>query len=239
MPTKAQRLSGMSASSAIARWTILRHLRSRTVWIAAILAALPLLPLLGSSLAAAGNPWREFYSLVRPLLAILPPLFMGAAVAEEVESGTLSYLWPRPMPRWSLLLGKVMAGVPLAAGLLMLVLAAGFAVLGRGSPELLARGLVSVLVGCTAIGLVAATLGTLIPKQALAVSIGYFLVLDLPLAAIPMSISNLSMAKHTSVIAGVLPGSAPTAAVWLATMTAIWVLVARWRIGRAEFGRLE
>lgn len=70
---------------------------------------------------------------LRVLLPLAGLLYGGAVIADEVDAGTLVYLWTRPVQRWALVAGRTLAAA----------IAATF-VTGTG---ILALGAVSVLAG--------------------------------------------------------------------------------------------
>lgn len=240
-------LSGTSAALILMRLSWVRLFRNKAFWLSIALAALPLLFL--ASLASNWDPderWsRTLAVAVIPLLGILTPLNLAPIVAEEAEDETFSYLWSRPLPRWSVIAGKSAALVPFCWGLLFASVAAVWAISfgGQGDESWrLVRGLLAIGLGVVATGAISVGLGVLIRRQAVAVSAGYLLVVDLPLGNVPLSIANLSVTHHVSEIAArgaesaaAAPGMAAPLA-WLLGLTAAWLALAVWRIERIELG---
>ena len=230
-------LSGASATMIIARLTLKRLFRSRAIFFTAGLALLPVI--LAALVKRPGEQvWNGVFNLGIMVLCVAPPLHLASAIAEEIEDNTFTYLWSRPFPRWSVIIGKLVAIVPPLCALFLLTFTAAFylafgdqagqnmAVL---SSTLAAVCLTTVAVACVSIGL-----GSVVPKFPLVVSIVYLLVLDNTLRAIPVAIHNVSLTYNMKVIAGLQKGSATTAAVWLIAVAAMWFAVAMWRVRRTE-----
>jgi ABC-type transport system involved in multi-copper enzyme maturation permease subunit len=218
----------------LARLTARRLFRTRSAWISVGLAVLPV-----GALAAFGmgwtpdGRWDRVFSLLSPMLAVLVPYNLASVVAEEAEEETYSFLWARPIPRWTITAGKAAALLPFVTALVIAAIAASWALsFGGASPGALARGVAAAIAGCLATAALAAALGTLIRKQAVAVSAGYLLMIDFPMGNIPLSISNLSITGHFKDLATGEALARPL--VWLAAMTAAWAAVALWRVGSIE-----
>lgn len=238
-----QPLSGLAAAGLLARLTLRRMLRSRALWVTVVLCLLPVL-----FAYAVVDPewrgrsgWRETFTIAMGLLAIIPPLHLAPAVAEEVEDRTFTYLWSRPLPRWSLIAGKLAAIAPVLALLLCAGALLGFdAAYGASAPgagETIARGVLGLSLGVLGAGCVSIGIGSLLPRQALATSIIYLLILDIPIGALPFSLKNLSITYHVRQIAGIetIPDPIPTAILWLLGIAAAWLALGFWRISRAEY----
>lgn len=230
-------VSGLAAAQVLARWTLRRLARGRALWGSAVLAALPLASLLVMGDGRPERVWEDFVVLCVALLAVLPPLFTAPAIAEEVEDKTFTYLWSRPIPRWSVLVGKLMAGVPLSAAMIIAVLGAGFALIGNLEVALLAQAAGALTVGAVAVSVIAAGLGSLVPKHALGAAICYLLVLDMPVGEIPFSVAKLSVTHHARELA-IGDGGVGSIA-WAAGIAAAWLAIGALRLVRAEFASAE
>jgi ABC-type transport system involved in multi-copper enzyme maturation permease subunit len=240
-------LSGARAAASLARLSVKRLFRSRVVWISAILAVAPVAAqaAAGGSLSARDD-WRDLYSVLMVILAIIPALHLAPALAEEIEDKTYTYLWSRPFPRWALLAGKLMALVPIAAAFVSASIALSFvlafggetgAFLGLLGDNLLAAALGVVAMSCTSLGI-----GSLVPRYATAASLVYLLTIDSTVGLIPFSIQNLSMSFHVRTIAladlstWANPGSSVLVSIaWLLGIAALWIGVAVWRITGTEY----
>lgn len=227
-------MSGLVAAAVIARLTARRLFRTRSFWLSILLAGLPLLFLAAlASEWTADERWRRVFVAMAPVLGVLVPLNLASIIAEEAEDATYSFLWSRPLPRWSIPIGKSAALLPFATALVIAAVIGSWAISGGGGRlDWLARGIAAAVLGCAATGALSVALGTLIRRQAIAASVGYLLVLDFPMGNIPLSISNLSITHHFAELATGEAVVAPL--VWLLSMTALWSALALWRVGRVE-----
>jgi hypothetical protein len=66
-----------------------------------------------------------------------------------------------------------------------------------------------------------------------------YLILDLSLAAMPFSISNLSLIHHIQIVGGLTPHELATSpassVIWLAGMSLFWLALGLRRLSRSEF----
>jgi ABC-2 type transport system permease protein len=231
-------LGGIDASFAIARVTLTRMLRGRSIWVVIGLCVLPTLWAAVQKVDSVDDMGLVFVTWAL-LLAILPPVLLAAAIGEEIEERTASYLWSRPIPRWSIVIGKMVALVPilwLALGASVLVPFYVFV------PNAAAHGDVAARIGAMAIlatlGAAAVTAGltTIAPRYGTILSIAYLLFIDDPLAAIDASISRMSVIYNAIQIAAINDNaqSLGRSIAWLAGLIAVWVGIAVWRIRRLE-----
>jgi len=226
-------LSGAAATVEIARVTLTRTLRQRTLWGAAIVAALPLV-LAAIFKALAQRHAQAIFEAAEATAAVLVGLMVAGAIGEELEERTMTYLWSRPLPRWSLLTGKLAALVPLT-----LALGAGGAWLAMSvrsdGDDPIGRMALAIAVGLAARAAVAAAFATLVPRQALALTIAYLFFIDLPLAIVPARLQVISIVFHEHELATRGMGeSVVTALVSLGAIMAAWLALAMWRIRRLE-----
>ena len=229
-------LGGLEASLIQARWTARRMVRGRTIWVAWGFAALPLLLAMTMKQAEKPLEWSELFIPIGLLGAILAPMFMASSLAEEIEDKTFTYLWSRPIPRWSVVFGKLLASIPIAGGILCGAAAVCFAFAEGGTSEVLARGIGALLAQTIGMCMVSAGFAILVPRAGMVVTYGYA-VLDYTVGWMPFSLRNLSVQHQAREIAGV--GGEDKALVWslvwLLAIGAFWMAVAFWRLGRAEF----
>ena len=235
-------VGGLPATLIQTRWNARQMLRGRIVWVAVVFAALPVAytVLAGLNKVAA---WSDVFVPLVMLAALVAPLFMASSMAEEIEDRTYTYLWSRPVPRWSVVMGKLLAAFPIA-GLLVVASVVGCYALGKGaSTSELTSGIAAVLAGTLAACGVSAGFAILVPRAGLAITYIYLLALDLPIGAIPFSIRNASITHQIRALAGISDGGAPTpvwqAVVWIVGITAFWLAVGFLRLRRAEFSSGE
>lgn len=137
---------------------------------------------------------------VLPLSAILNGY---GAVADEVENRTLGYLFCRPVPRWSLPLGKVMVPVVLLGPCACVLVACGWALAGK--PGALLPVLAGVLVASLYYSAAAVCAGSLVPKHGVVAALGFVAFTDLALGSVPGVTQALSPGYHIRNLSGLLP----------------------------------
>lgn len=239
MSERRDPLGGLAAASIQARWNVTQMLRGRLVWVACVFAMLP--PAYTFLASANGaNDWADIFGSLILMVGVVAPLFMASSLAEEIEDRTYTYLWSRPVPRWSVVMGKLVASIPIAGGLCALSLVACHMFFPGGAGAGLGRGIGSLIAGTIAACAVSSGLAILFPRFGLGLTYAYLLAIDLPVGQVPFSIRNLSITQQIRVVAGA-SDAAPLwrALVWLAVVSALWLAVAFLRLRRAEFSSGE
>lgn len=227
----------MSPTLTIARVTVRRLIRGRALWVGAMIALLPS----GYAALTAAKRQEGFadplsvFGFVQLVLAVLPALFVASSIGDDIEDRSITYLWSRPIPRWSVAVGKLIAMVPVI-WLLSIASWCVAIVAGAGAPTLASIGAL-VIVG-TALSIIAAAIATLAPRYGMALTVVYMLFFDLPLGVMPAAIKNLSITEHGRSIANLKPAldalSAPAATVGIAIIAGLWAVIGLWRIRRLE-----
>jgi len=213
--------------------TLKRLGRGMALWISALLAALPLIY---AGIAHAGRsqfqPILQFGFSTLPL-ALLPAMLVGASVGEEIEQRTATYLWSRPIARWAVLAGKLVALTPIVAALVVASWLAAAWIATEQLPPLASS--VALAAGAIASSLVVAGIAVLVPKHGTALTIGYMLV-DLFVSAMPFSLQALSITYQIRVIAGMTddPQAFVTPAIAIAAIAGVWTAIGLVRIRRLE-----
>ncbi len=230
-------LGGAEASFAIARVALLRAMRGRALW---VVAGLALIPLGYAGLAHAGDQtpgdaWRYIVEIWMYLVAILVPVLLAGSIGEEIEERTASYLWSRPLPRWSIIGGKLVALVPV----LWVIMAASLLITCALYPNGLddpARVVLSVLLGILAAAAVTACISAFAPKYGTLLGLAYLVLLDRNLAWFSASVGKISIAFHVLNLAGVHPANEPMveSIAWLCGLSLVWVALAALRVRRME-----
>jgi ABC-2 type transport system permease protein len=237
MSSKNHVLGGGEASMAVAAVTFRRMMRGRILWVIGGLSLLPF-AVAGMAKLADSDPvdaWDGIVAIWSYLIAILVPLLLAGSIGEEIEERTASYLWSRPLPRWSIIGGKLVALVPT----LWIILTASLLVtttlysIGLDEP---ARILGACVLGVTALSAVTAGIASLTPRVGTLIALGYLVILDRNLAWFSGAIAKVSIAYHMLNLAGVHKAHEATleAAAWLIGMSVVWMGVAAWRIRRIE-----
>jgi ABC-2 type transport system permease protein len=208
-----------------------RVLRSRSVWVVLAIALLP--SIFGAAMSGRFGA-REAVSVTELIvMSLLPSVFVGASVGEEIEDRTTTYLWSRPLPRWTVIFGKLLGLAPLAA----LLIAGGWYLaiqIGTGAPPSL-RSTLAFAAGGVAVSAVAACIAILIPKHGMSLSITYLVIIDLIVGGIPASLQSISITRQVRLLAG-LEDAAPIIepAITIAIIATVWLAVGLLRLRRLE-----
>jgi ABC-type transport system involved in multi-copper enzyme maturation permease subunit len=225
--------SAATALGTLARVTFQRTLRRRALW--GTLAVILLPTLFASSMkghSILGNV-DDTFNVVRLLLAIIPPVLVAAAIGEEIEDRTATYLWSRPLARWTVVVGKLLALAPIA----MAALCASWAIAAISvfGGSYLVQGAVPLAAGALAVSIASAGIATLVPKHGMALTIIYVLA-DLMIGALPTSLAKLCMTYHVEVLASRHSSGEDVlqSALGLAAISAIWLAIGLRRIRRLE-----
>jgi len=222
----------------LAAVTLKRLGRGKALWIGALIAALP--PIFAAVFSATRLHTRhvtpapdDLFNISVSLLVILPAMFVGASIGEEIEERTSTYLWSRPIARGAVLAGKLCALMPIVILLIVGGWYAGVFIWAEAAPSL--ASCIALAAGCVATSLVAAGIATVVPKHGMALTIGYMLV-DLFIGAMPFSLNELSVTNQTRELANLFGGQ-PAIATPLIAMIAVsgvWAAVGFVRIRRLE-----
>jgi ABC-2 type transport system permease protein len=210
-------VSDAGAVLAIARLTVWRLLHSRAPLIGIVVAALPI------AFAAAlrgrtGYALRSF-EVEQLLLVVLPAIVVAAAITADLDDRSITYLWSRPIPRWTLVAGKLVVLTPYVVALVVIgwivATAVGAGTLASASTTL------ALAAGACASAFVAAGIATVAPRYGMALAIIYMLV-DSVVGQIPAGIAVLSVTHDVAQLAGVGHGSPLVAASSLVAISAAW-----------------
>jgi ABC-type transport system involved in multi-copper enzyme maturation permease subunit len=232
-------LGGGEASLAIAAIALRRATRGRMLPVIGGLSLVPLvlsLQLKGAD-TAPDKAWEGLVGTWSYLVAILAPILLGSAIGEEIEERTATYLWSRPLPRWTIIVGKLVALVPVL-WLLMLIslLLPGLIFYKEQLFDHFGEVLAALLLGTTAVAAMTAGLTALWPKFGHYLTLGYLVAIDRTLGWSEKFVGKITMSFHTLNLAGVHDAHESTleAVIGLLVLTAIWISIAVWRIRRME-----
>lgn len=216
-------------------WT--RVTRSSALWVVAAMGALPAvlaLVMAAKSTDSDAAIWRVLFETALPLMTVVPPVLVASAVADELEDKTSAYLWSRALPRWSVVVGKLLVLAPVSA---LLVGGAGLlaALAARLPPAIYVDGVIGMAAGAATAATIAAMIATLVPRHAVAMTMGWLVIVDWPLHFLTFGVRHISSTFGAGAIAGLAPeASALSGALTLVVLAAIAVAVACWRIGHVE-----
>lgn len=225
--------SWLATTLTIAALTWTRLVRGRALWVGFLIAVLPLM-FAGAMRSIGESTGGALFGIEVVVLAVLAPMFVGSSIGEEIEDRTTTYLWSRPVPRWAILAGKLLALAPLAAVIALVSWTAACRIAWDIWPSLQTCG--ALVTGGFAISFVAAGISTLAPRHGTALTIIYMLFFDTPLGVLPATVRELSVSHQVRTLAGSSPFEAgpASAAIGLAIICGAWLLVAALRVRRLE-----
>lgn len=207
-----------------------RLIRGRALWVCALIAVLP------AVIAGGLKGNRDMLEILQfaqfRVMALLPPVFVASSIGEEIEDRTITYLWSRPIARWTLVVGKIAALAPVAIALILAGWVLASVIQGvQPTPQ----ELLSFAFGTLAISIISAGIATLVPRQGMALSIVYLVIVDATIGAIPASIRDISVTKQVWLLSG-LEGHTDLVkpVITLAVISAIWLSIAFARVRRLE-----
>jgi len=189
-------------------WSRLK--RGRLRFAAAILL---LLPLAGTAIALPFA--RDLFDNVldiyfRFLLPFVPALGASAMVSEEIEGKTFTFIFARPAPRWTMVIGKYIAlCVPLSLAFAVSIACAyGLSSLrgtgedfANGLPHL-ARVLLATVLGVFVYGALAAVIGSWFTRHPFVAVMLYLLLVEALLGSTPVIVNLVALSWHLRNLAG-------------------------------------
>jgi len=178
----------LSTLRTLAGVTLRRLVRGKALWIGVVLCTLPSIYAVTVHGRQPTRPPDDLLKLTMLLLALLPAMFVGASIGEEIEDRTSTYLWSRPIARWAVLAGKLCVLAPLVSALIVAGWVAGVVIWSQAPPSLISC--LALAASGLATSLVAAAIATLVPRHAMAFTIAYMLV-DAFIGALPFSLGVL------------------------------------------------
>lgn len=184
------------------------------------------------------------------VVQLLGLLYGIAAVREDVEARTLTWLLVRPIPRVAIVLGRWLGALALVTGVMVAFALVTHLVAGTVGPSL------AVVLGATALGAIYYTtafvaIATVAPRPFL-VGLGYILFWEFALPLVPSNAATLSMKFHLlnligtpTAASGPLSFLVPTVDPWNSLLTlvlltgalgalALWVFPRRELLGSRE-----
>jgi ABC-type transport system involved in multi-copper enzyme maturation permease subunit len=223
----------LSTMWTLAGVTLKRLGRGKAFWIAVLFAALPVVYATIVQGRGKETSLRILFTVSTFLLAIVPAMFVSASIGEEIEERTSTYLWSRPIARWAVLAGKLIALVPLVIALVVVSWYAALRVGHSSAPVV--SSCVALAAGCVAASLIAAGIATVLPKHGMSLTIGYMLV-DVFIGKLPFSLRELSITYQTTVLShlGLEPPATSGALIAMGIVAGIWGAVSFLRIQRLE-----
>lgn len=225
--------SAWSSCLTIAGLTWKRLSRGRALYVSFVIAVLPILFAVITKSLGEGQG-AELFVIQILVAAVLAPMFVAASIGEEIEDRTTTYLWSRPLPRWTVLAGKLLALAPVAAIISLASWWASAQVAWSVTPAW--QTFVALGAGSITISLVATGISTLGPRHGMALSICYMLFFDLFLGGMPATLRELSVSHQIRSMSGLFPSEtdSTSAAIAFVLIAGVWSVVALLRIRRLE-----
>ncbi len=151
-------------------------------------------------LQLAGLSHDTFIPFLIPIVAMAVGI---SAIGEQVEEGTIVYTWTRPIRRWNIYLGRLLAAQGVAGGLLTLSLVMCFLVMVLGNPgvisweflQLYLQTFLIIILGTWSYTALFAAMGTFFKKPVLPALLFAFGWEKL-VAGIPARVQELSLQFH-------------------------------------------
>lgn len=231
-------MTAFDSAKVLARVSLLRMVRGKTMYITSLLAFVPLVIVLLIE-SREDLEWRlaveATLGLVIPLAAAI---HVSGAVNDELEQKTYTFLWSRPIHRASILFGRVLAMTPLlfalGAASLLLAAIASKDVPSGGIPVALG-GVLGAAIGCSFFALGA---GAIFPRYATIITIVFLVLIDQMLAAFPI-VSKASIVAHARALAGhgtgiVIPAKGHSI-LGVLLVGGAWLWLAYYKVTRAEY----
>ena len=208
-----------------------RLFRGRALWVCALIAALPMV--LAVAVKGRHNVMGVIDLSAFLVMTILPPVFVASSIGEEIEDRTTTYLWSRPLPRWTVIVAKLLALAPVA----MVLVAGGWFLafqIGKDtSPPL--QSTIAMAAGAFAIATMSAGIATLVPRHGMALAIVYIVIVDMAIGIIPASLQNISITRQVRLLAGLeQPSAIAQPAITMAIIAGLWLTIGLLRIRKLE-----
>lgn len=232
-PNGARRApSAGTTALTLASITLTRLGRGKALWIGILIGALPAVFTTVLKAISITPDFQPLIAVCTLVLGVLPAMFIGASIGEEIEERTSTYLWSRPIARWAVVVGKLCALTPIVIAL---------SVGGWVIAVFLWFGAAPTLMSCLALAggglaasLIAAGTATVLPKHGMALTIGYMLV-DGFIGAMPASLRELSITHQMHVLTGLFDTHAiVTPVIAMVIVSGIWCAIGFLRIQRLE-----
>jgi ABC-2 type transport system permease protein len=200
---------GWSVVWAITLVTLRALLARRRAVLMLLLAAIPvLLALLARLRGLDGNGARQVTATLGPvivatLLPLISLVFGTSAIGAELEDGSAIHLLTKPVPRWRIVMAKVLAAAPVAAGLTVAsTLVTGLLIgAGRGGINVTVAFAVGVAIGALIYVVVFIALSVL-SSRALIVGLVYVAIWEGALAGLFEGTRALSIRQYVSAFIG-------------------------------------
>ncbi len=225
--------SALGSTLTMAGLTLTRLLRGRALSVALVIAILPII-YAGAMGGARGMAGEEVFVFELLVAAVLAPMFVAASIGEEIEDRTTTYLWSRPIPRWSIVAGKLLTLVPIVTLVVLGSWAISSQIAWHTWPA--PRPCLALALGVAVLSIVSAGIAALAPRHGMALTICYILFFDSPLGVLPATLRELSVTHQVRALSGLWPVESGVASPLLALgiLALVYGTVAALRIRKLE-----
>jgi ABC-type transport system involved in multi-copper enzyme maturation permease subunit len=228
-------VGGGAATLSIAGLTWKRLRRGRAIWVSVLLSAVPVMM---SNLISGNdhaNGINDVLAVSILLLAIVPSLHIASSLSEELEERTAAYLWSRPIPRWTIVSGKMLALVPFVAALSIAgAIGAAYNIGAVGVTLEIDRAVIGLGLGVLAVSCCAVGIATIATKHGAPISMVYLMAVDHSIGLVDASLANLSITRHVRDIVYMYGSVSAKPIIGLLAISLVWLVVALTRIRRLE-----
>jgi ABC-type transport system involved in multi-copper enzyme maturation permease subunit len=225
--------SPLTSVLTIASLTWTRMIRGRALWVSLLIGALPIM--YGGAAKRAGSAAGNEIFVFEVLIAmVLAPMFVASSIGEEIEDRTTTYLWSRPVARWSIIAGKLLTFIPVTVAIVTVSWVLASKVSWDQWPD--QRPTIALASGVAVLCVISAGIATLAPKHGMALTICYVLFLDSPLGVLPATFNQISVTHQVRTLAGIWLGedAIRTPVIALAIISSVWIAIIGLRIRRLE-----
>nr|HEX4312445.1 hypothetical protein [Kofleriaceae bacterium] len=246
-------LSTGAAIGAVASVVSKRFLRGATLWIGVALALLPIAQaaLIASKVRVVDvllkiNLWKLAGAHPRPtdlswlsgtfgfemvVLGIVSALVVAWPVGQDIEDRTATYLWSRPLARWTILVGKLAVLVPIVL-VIFLGSWTAITVLAKVTPT--PAPFIGLAAAVIAASFVASALALALPKHPLVLALLVLALLDPVVGAMNGGIALVTVSYNARVIGGFEDADVVTSVIALIIVAGVWLTLALRRIAKTE-----
>ena len=235
----------MTIISTLVGVTLRGLLSRRRIILLVLLAAIPVLIALLVRLSGGQPlPDRVLDTLVVRAVMPLTALILGtAALGSEIEDGTAVFQMVKPIPRWQILVSKMLVAAGLTALLVVPSIVLTGVLIGRATTDALTTTTafaVACLIGGTAYSVAFVTL-SLYTSRALLVGLGYTLIWEGVLSGLLEGTKFLSIRQATLGIAAALGAKVPGTPLTLqvSVLVVAVVIVGAFVLGTWKLARFE
>jgi len=190
--------------------------RRRTLLVLLFVAAPVLLALLARAVGADSEATPNVIAIalgdaliLHVVLPIVALLFGTAVIGAEIDDGTIVYLLSKPVPRWEIVLAKLLVAEAVTLALLVPMTLATSLIVLAGAPgadlEIVAGSTVAVAVGAIVYVAIFVAMSVL-TSRALVLGLAYVLIWEGFLASLFAGTRNLSVREYAVSIGGWIAG---------------------------------